>query len=65
MTKLNWRDASNELPQPFSDCLVIHADGYAFTAYYNDSFGGWDSPDPVGLQDTITHWLPLNELPKP
>lgn len=65
MTKLNWRDASKELPTPFSDCLLIHDDGYVFTGYYNDAFNGWDSTDSISHQSPVTHWLPLNELPLP
>ena len=70
-SKLNWRDASKELPECECDymkpCLILlktnDKNRYAYLSYY-DKYHGWDEKD-IPHGEIVTHWIYLNEIPLP
>jgi hypothetical protein len=61
----NWISVKDRLPTVCDDYLVTDGNFYAM-AMFNLS-GVWDIDDDfsVLINDRVTHWMPLPELPNP
>jgi len=69
MTKLNWRDASKELPAKTSDTgylvfveraeYLSHTSKYITHAYFHSY--GWTTD----TDETVINWLPISEIQLP
>lgn len=73
-----WHRVEDELPDKYTQCLVIDADGKCAVGYYRYDCGAWDSPAfgwieaenrqyiddiPIGIGKVIA-WMPIELLKK-
>jgi hypothetical protein len=60
--KQQWISVKDRLPE--TNCDVLVTDGYNYDiAYYGNLINQWFFQD--GVDDFVSHWMPLPKLPQP
>ena len=60
-----WISVEERLPEDYEDVVIIMRDGASswYRVAYRE-YGGWSFGGGRRVNDEVTHWMPLPELPK-
>lgn len=61
----SWISVDERLPEDYEDVVIIMRDGASswYRVAYRE-YGGWSFGGGRRVNDEVTHWMPLPELPK-
>lgn len=62
-----WISCAEKLPEPSEPILIVAGNGHRVTAYYDsghDVFRLTEDENLYYTTDTVTHWMPIPEVPQ-